>query len=286
VWAYGGLNGQRGSRDGDIGTERQPVSEYFQLQPAFCRSNEFQINGDEFTLRSRLANMAGLMPPGSKLEVANATQWASIDGLLESAGQPGSTPVVVGQVGLQNGQPLYLALQRIPGGAGTQADLATYQEVARPRPGQTNPPPEERFSSAPKIQDLPGIFAAATEHRRELSEKIVVQTPDPFVNAAAAALCLAADGVWDERQGAVMHGAVAWRTKLLGWRGRLSQRRPGLARPRPARFYLLGRATGHGRDTRRDPARRPGLQPLPQRAFAAQQRRHVQFALRHEPGLY
>ena len=219
VWAYGGLNGQRGSRDGDIGTERQPVSEYFQLQPAFCRSNEFQINGDEFTLRSRLANMAGLMPPGSKLEVANATQWASIDGLLESAGQPGSTPVVVGQVGLQNGQPLYLALQRIPGGAGTQADLATYQEVARPRPGQTNPPPEERFSSAPKIQDLPGIFAAATEHRRELSEKIVVQTPDPFVNAAAAALCLAADGVWDERQGAVMHGAVAWRTKLLGWRG-------------------------------------------------------------------
>jgi hypothetical protein len=37
VWAYGGVNGQRGSRDGDIGTERMPISEYFQLQPEFCR---------------------------------------------------------------------------------------------------------------------------------------------------------------------------------------------------------------------------------------------------------
>ena len=29
VWAYGGVNGQRGARDGDIGTERVPISEYF-----------------------------------------------------------------------------------------------------------------------------------------------------------------------------------------------------------------------------------------------------------------
>ena len=27
IWAYGGVNGQRGARDGDIGTERVPISE-------------------------------------------------------------------------------------------------------------------------------------------------------------------------------------------------------------------------------------------------------------------
>src|SRR5258708_28879033 len=32
VWAYGGINGQRGTRDGDIGTERVPISEWFQLK--------------------------------------------------------------------------------------------------------------------------------------------------------------------------------------------------------------------------------------------------------------
>jgi hypothetical protein len=33
------------------------------------------------------------------------------------------------------------------------------------------------------------------------------------------ALCVAADAVWDEKQQSFMHGAVAWRTRLLGWRG-------------------------------------------------------------------
>ena len=46
-----------------------------------------------------------------------------------------------------------------------------------------------------------------------------VGTPDPFINAAAAALNIAADAVWDDKQQAFMHGAVAWRTRLLGWRG-------------------------------------------------------------------
>jgi hypothetical protein len=219
VWAFGGVNGQKGARDGDIGTERVPISQFFQLQPAFCRSNDFQLDGDQFILRSRPANLAGIMPAGSKLALANATKWDSINELLASTGQPAETPVVLGQAALPNGQPVFLALQRIAGGAAVQADLPTYQEVAKTGPDPTNAPPETRSSSVPKIQELPGIFAAAAQHRRELSEKIVVNTPDPFINAAAAALCLAAEGVWDERQGAVMHGAVAWRTKLLGWRG-------------------------------------------------------------------
>ncbi|MGH8017517.1 MAG: hypothetical protein ACREIA_04390 [Opitutaceae bacterium] len=46
-----------------------------------------------------------------------------------------------------------------------------------------------------------------------------VDTPDPFIDTAVAALNIAADAVWDEPQGAVMHGAIAWRSKLLGWRG-------------------------------------------------------------------
>src|SRR5205823_3917501 len=64
-----------------------------------------------------------------------------------------------------------------------------------------------------------GRFEAAEAHRRAVAEKVVVDTPDPFINAAASALCVAANAVWDEKEGAFMHGAVAWRTKLLGWRG-------------------------------------------------------------------
>ncbi|HWT50919.1 MAG TPA: DUF4450 domain-containing protein, partial [Caulobacter sp.] len=32
VWAFGGVTGQRGVRDGDIGTEKVPISEWFQFK--------------------------------------------------------------------------------------------------------------------------------------------------------------------------------------------------------------------------------------------------------------
>ena len=74
-------------------------------------------------------------------------------------------------------------------------------------------------SSTVNADDLPKLFSAAEEHRRAIAERVLVETPDPFINAAAAALNVAADAVWDEKQQAFMHGAVAWRVRLLGWRG-------------------------------------------------------------------
>ena len=59
----------------------------------------------------------------------------------------------------------------------------------------------------------------AEKYRRSIAEKVIVETPDPFINAAVPALNTAGDGVWDEKQSEFMHGAVAWRVKLLGWRG-------------------------------------------------------------------
>lgn len=194
VWAYGGASGERGRRAGDIGTEAVPVSQYFQLKPEHCRDNSFFITESTFTLRSKTATIVGLAPQGSKLAVADATEWASLPDLLASAGKPSELPVVAGQSRLPPGRSSYLALLR-----------ATQTQT--------------EDSSALKVDELPALFEAAERRRRVIAEKVSVDTPDPFVNAAAAALALAADGVWDEEQGAFMHGAVAWRSKLLGWRG-------------------------------------------------------------------
>jgi hypothetical protein len=195
VWAYGGVNGQRGTRDGDIGTESVPISEYFQLKPEFCRNNAFTIEDRVFTLRAAAATIAGLAPPGSSLAVADANRWDSWDGLLASAtGGVPELPVVIGRVALPEGRPLFLGLERAPAGA-----------VASARPSPAD--------------ELPAVFAAAENHFKELRERVQVETPDPFLNAAVGALNVAADAVWDEAQGAVMHGAVAWRQRLLGWRG-------------------------------------------------------------------
>jgi len=228
VWAYGGANGATGSRGGDIGTENQPVSRYFQLQPANCAGDTFSINGNAFTLQFHAASaragvmtdIRGVAPADTRFAVGNANQWNAQANLLASAGQPGNAPVLLGQSALPSGTPVYLALQRLPqAGENTAAELPVYVEAG-------GAPPTETASAAPAnpatpltYAELPKTFAAAEARRQALAEKVTVDTPDPYLNAAMAALCVAADGIWDESQGVFMHGAVAWRTRLLGWRG-------------------------------------------------------------------
>ena len=199
IWAYGGANGTRGSRDGDIGCERQPVSEFFQMQPAQCRGNSFSITPNTFTLRNNRTAIAGVMPPGSKLSVADATNWTSAGVLLASAAGRQPCPWLWDNWRLPPGQPVYLALQQLSREG--QEDLPVYREVSRNRPGE--PVTSDKPVSVYKESDLPKVFAEAEDYRRAIAERVVVETPDPFINAAAAALNVAADAVWDEQAAGV-----------------------------------------------------------------------------------
>ena len=210
VWAFGGANGLRGRRGGDIGCESEPVGEFFRLKPEQCRGNEFTIASNTFVLHSKPATIAGTASAGAKFTVADANQWAKLREFLASAlerraparpegsSSPGNAgtvpgvpmPIVLGEIALPADQPFYLALQ-----------------------------PTDANSPVIAAADLPKIFAAAEEHRRAIAERVAVDTPDPFINAAVPALNVAADAIWDERQQSFMHGAVAWRVRLLGWRG-------------------------------------------------------------------
>ncbi len=215
VWAYGGVNGQRGSRDGDIGTERVPISEWFQLQPAFCKDNQLELGPDTFTLRAKAATILGLVPTGAQLKVGDATQWNDPATLLSAVFiQAPENPVLVGRAPLANGTPLHLGLQRLPTGAAATADLDTNREVGAP--AATTAP---RLAAAFSPAELPRLFAEAEQYFAHLRTQVRIETPDPYLNAAVGALNVAADAVWDEPQQAIMHGAIAWRTKLLGWRG-------------------------------------------------------------------
>ena len=191
IWAYGGANGVRGARDGDIGCERLPISEFFQMQPEQCRGNSFTVASNIFTLHSAKATIAGVAPAGAKIFVADAAKWNSPEALFASAGAATDLPVVTGQVSMQPGQPVYFALEELSQDG------------------------EEIFNST----ELSGAFATAEKHREAIAQQVTIETPDPFINAAASALCVAADAIWDGKQQCFMHGAVAWRVRLLGWRG-------------------------------------------------------------------
>jgi hypothetical protein len=214
IVAFGGVNGERGVRDGDIGTERVPIREWFQLRPEFCAGNSIALRPGGFELRSAAAHILGVFPGDATLSIGSGAHWQDIAQLLADR-SVASLPVLVGRMRLRPGAMRHLALQRIAGGAA--GELATYREVTV---GEV-PPPGASVPLAPRLApgELRRHFDTAREHFRELRERVLVRTPDPFIDAAVGALNIAADAVWDEPQNVVMHGAIAWRARLLGWRG-------------------------------------------------------------------
>jgi hypothetical protein len=216
VAAFGGVNGQRGVRDGDIGTERVPISQWFQLAPEFCRDNSIMLERHGFELRSPVARIAGVLPREAVLTVGDAKRWSNLDELLVPAVVAPAEPVVVARMPLLTGKVRYLALQRIAQEAAVAAELDTYRDVSA---GTVSAPPPDQFIPRYKVDQLPQVFARTREHFRALRERVWVNTPDPYVDAAVGALNVAADALWDEGQQVVMHGAIAWRARLLGWRG-------------------------------------------------------------------
>jgi hypothetical protein len=190
ILAFGGVNGMRGQRDGDIGCEREPVGKFFQLQPDQCRDNVFTLAENSFTVRGQPGIVGGVVFGNVRFNLADAAHWPAAGKLLADDGHETPQPVVVGRIPLPANQKIFIGLQRLASGADAQWPAAA----------------------------LAAQFAAAEQSRRALAERVVVTTPDPFINAAAAALNVAADAVWDDRQSAYLHGGVAWRTRLLGWR--------------------------------------------------------------------
>ena len=65
--------------------------------------------------------------------------------------------------------------------------------------------------------DAADLFIKAEAARKKIADRIVLQTPDTYINPLGSALAIAADGIWEEPS--YMHGAIAWRMRLPAWRG-------------------------------------------------------------------
>ncbi|MBB3223427.1 DUF4450 domain-containing protein [Pseudoduganella umbonata] len=211
VFAFGPGNGQRGRRDGDIGTERVPIGEYFQFAPAFARGARFDVSAQGFSVATPKATISATASAPAQVRTAAASQWNALPALL-AAHQAGDDNVAVGRVPL-GAQPVHLALQVVAREQPREPQV--YSEVGAAADTRKPQALLPRFGPA----ELAQRFAEATRHFAQLRNHVRIDTPDPYLNAAMGALNVAADAVWDETQQAIMHGAVAWRSKLLGWRG-------------------------------------------------------------------
>ena len=178
-WAFGGASDKCFSRGGDLGVDPESV---FYLTAEKCRNNVYELQDGAF-----------------RLSYGNEDNRKTLLGTVP----PGST------LQLNDGvsQPLLAAVLQDASAVCGQivpSAKAQYLLLIAPDTGSNDADPETLFSNAWKA-------------REELATHFRVNTPDEFINAAANALPAAADGIWDGQS--YMHGAVAWRMPLPGWRG-------------------------------------------------------------------
>ncbi len=229
LWTFGGVTGKRFSREGDLGADPESV---FNLKPEYCKDNELVICDTDQTTRPaivqdslrgsfdsfklyygsvrdrsdteryennyipskekleaiRLRNkklLTGFISPGSEIRLGDASCQDNPLSLFQSGKK--FAPVVTGKFFPENNKDFYLMI----------VDPST--------------------QIVPASGELSGIFRKADEARGQLANRIRIDTPDDYINAACANLSTAADAIWDGQS--FMHGAVAWRMPLNGWRG-------------------------------------------------------------------
>jgi hypothetical protein len=194
AWAFAGVSGRKGRRNGDIGCEVEPVSRFFQVRAEECDGNSYAIENNAANLKAKAANLTLIFPAGSLQQVEDFPAWTDAPKVLingSSAATP-KQPILIGSVELSS-TPLFLAVNRLSPEAPTGVRLSQ--------------------------DDLAKSFASRSARVEAIAQTLNIDTPDEYINAAGAAIGVAADTIWDEKQQCVMHGGVAWRQALAGWRG-------------------------------------------------------------------
>lgn len=184
VWASGSATHERGHIlwEYDMTSQRSRFT-YRGFVPSDCDQNRVGLTESGWTLqaageRSPVAQ-GRCSAPGS-LVVADANAWADPMAVVHSRGN--EQPMACGFVPLASESPVYWVL------AGPGVNAA----------------------------DPARAFAAGWQRARTIEDRVAVDTPDSWLNAAVHASNTAEYGCY--RQGIFTHSGMRWGVPLLGWR--------------------------------------------------------------------
>lgn len=187
VYCYGGADGKRFYRNGDLGVDDPDA---FALKAEKCAGNAYSISDNQFVLsygektKDGKRRIRGLFSENTLLKQASPyavmtprMAWASV--------AEKTTPLLLGKTALISGQSLFWVIKK--------------------------------DDSQPLVaQDLARVFDEAEAQRKKIAGAVRIDTPDPYINTLGGVLSVAADGIWEPD--CWLHGAIGWRMPLNGWR--------------------------------------------------------------------
>lgn len=207
VSSYGGVTGNRLHRNGDLNVDPESV---FYLKPENCSTNNWQLKENYFFLQFGKGKnlpdgnwkkteeleallkekerykyvMYGAFPEEAKIKLTDATKAETPSTLWASDSV--KSPIISSRVSASD-KPLYYIIQTSP------------------------------ISNKISQADAEALWHKAAKYRDNIAGRIVVKTPDPYINPLGGILSIAADAIWEYPT--YMHGAIGWRMRLNGWRG-------------------------------------------------------------------
>jgi hypothetical protein len=186
VWASGAASHERGHIlwEYDMTSQRSRFT-YRGFVPADCDRNRVMAQGARWTLQTgeggRAPAAQGRCSATSEIKIGDAGRWDNPRNLIQSLG--GAQPIACGVVPITADGDIYWSL----GGPGTD-------EAADPAQA----------------------FDAGWRYQQTIEDRIAVDTPDPWLNAAVHASNTAENGCF--RDGIFTHSGMRWGVALLGWR--------------------------------------------------------------------
>jgi len=188
IWASGASIQTRGTvlNDWDMTIPGGANSGLRGFSPGNCAGNVVQASGQWWTLQPAGADSpaaGGRCSAASQIVVADASAWEDPLALLASLAK--SQPIACGTVPLVTGEDVYWFLRSA---SEAKADDASPQRA----------------------------FTAGKERALAIETRVVVDTPDSWLNAAVGASSSVTDGVF--RKSMYTHAGMRWGVPLLGWR--------------------------------------------------------------------
>lgn len=200
IAVYGGASNEVFRRAGERNVD---AADCFYLKEKNCNGNEYQLNKNSFALKfgqktviaggSHLVDKVptkgrtifGTFPETATLKIKDISAAISAKALTENTDAP-KAPVLCAEVALQQNKPLYFSVYNSSDNQFVATDL------------------------------LPKLFVEAENARAALVSRLIINTPDKFLNAMGGALTAAGDGIWQDPS--YLHGAISWRIRIPGWR--------------------------------------------------------------------
>lgn len=213
VTVYGGASDKKFSRSGDLNAD---PADCFYMKAENCLNNHYVLDGNRFSMvygnklnltPEEIASVCGQLKEGKQPEEIAGKKYRLFTGtfpanstlsLTDANGieeyrpdQPtpeaGKTPVILAQTPINNNAPLLICLHN----------------------------PQKRLSISG--EELPALYEAAESKRAALAGRLVINTPDSFINTLGGVISMAGDAIYEHPS--YLHGAISWRMRLNGWRG-------------------------------------------------------------------